>query len=264
MQDTAEADQGVTVANQDHARGIWDVYRSVQIDPQLFLDLVSPSSERAAAARSFLHDHGGFLCPPVDDDMAMALRDGVTFVCVKEGEVVGFNRIATDPQVVFRSFCEEFRLDPSIDHSDGDRLPDWSGRVALNGYRTLTRVVWLDRGLASVAFKSAKAGVNGAVRGKLAWAIDSAVTAPYQRSGIGSTLSRRLRETLKEVGFGWVAYRMFEIQSINGSELVIHNDPSRKAFTASTSRHFAYTEEDIRLRDDTLATVRWNHWLKQY
>ena len=87
MRDTAEDDQGVMVANQDHARGISGVYRSVQIDPQVVLDVVSPSSERAAAARSCLRDHGSFVCPPVDEDMALALRDGVTLVCLREGLV---------------------------------------------------------------------------------------------------------------------------------------------------------------------------------
>ena len=263
MDEITVTGQGVVTATEKHARDISRIYRSVLITPQIFLDLVSSSSQRSGAARQFIKSHGGFLSPPTETDMQLGLQHGLVMVFLQDGEVVGYNRYATDPETVHQALFSEFQLDPSKDHSDRDSLNDWSGSKKLKDYKTLTSVKWLDKEQALITLKAAHAGMENKATGRLAWAIDSAVHPRNQHLGIGKILSKCMRQTLKP-SIGFLAYRMFEICKINHKQMAIHNDPSKRAFVGAASKLFAYTEEDIITNSDIHITVRWNHWLKRY
>jgi len=263
MDNSPKGNQSVVVATEEHALAITSIYRSVQIEPQVFLDLASSSSKRSDAARQFIGSHGGFICPPDKADMKMALQNGFVLIVVQDGGVVGFNRYVTNPDTVHQVICSEFQLDSSKDYSSRDSLVDWDGSRTLTDYKTLKRVQWVDKEQALIVLSAAKAGVQDMDTGKIAWAIDSAVLPRYQRSGIGKTLRNSMRHALKADVY-CVAYRMFEICRINNVDIDINNAPSEKAFGELTSKRFAYTEEDVRIRNDINITVRWNHWIKFY
>ncbi len=263
MHDSPEIGQHVVLATAKHAEAISDIYLSVLIDPQMFLDLVSPSSGRAATARQFIRSHGGFLSPPAKIDMQMALRHGLVMVYLQDSEVVGFNRYATEAETVRQALFSEFQLDTSKDYSDNSSFQDWVGSRKLNDYKTLTNVRWVDRQQALVALKAAQAGLQNKPAGRLAWAIDSAVHPDHQHSGIARELSNSMRRAVRP-SVACLAYRMFEISKINNIDVVVDNDPSKRAFVNASSKLFACTKEEIKIRDDIIMTVRWNHWIKHY
>ena len=263
MDDFTETPQGIVVATAQHAAAISRIYRSVMIDPQIFLDLASPSTPRSDAALQFVKSNGGFLSPPDDADMQMAFQHGFCMVFLQDGEVLGFNRYITHSEMALQVFIAEFQLDASKDYSDGDSFTDWSGSKKLKDHKTLRRVHWIDRQQALIALQAAQAGLQNRATGRLAWTIDSAVSPDHQHLGIGKTLSNRMRSVLKPVT-GYLAYRMFEIIKINNKEIVIDNDLSKKTFMNAPSKLFAYTEEDIQINTGIQITVRWNHWLKYF
>jgi len=255
--------QSVAVATAEHVEAISGIYRSVLIDPQVLLDLVSPSSQRSAAAREYIKTHGGFLSPPDKMDMQMALLHGLVMVYLQDDEVVGFNRYATNSEVVWRTLFAEFQLDPSRDYSDSSSFKDWSGNRKLSSYKSLTNIRWIDRQQALIVLQTAQAGLQNEPAGRLAWAIDAAVHPDHQHSGIGKALSHCMRKEVRPA-VACLAYRMFEIRKINNIDVAVDNDPSKRTFVNTSSRLFACTEEDIRIRDDINITVRWNHWIKHY
>jgi len=261
MDDFTEIPQGIVLATTQHAEAISRIYRSVMIDPQVFLDLVSSSSQRSVAATQYLHTHGGFLSPPDDADMQMALQCGFCMVYLQDSEVLGFNRYITHPEMVQQALIAEFHLDASKDYSDRNSLTHWSGSKKLSEHKTLRCIHWLDRQQAQIVLHAVQAGLQNRATGRLAWAIDSAVSPDHQHLGIGKTLSNSMRSALKpEIGF--VAYRIFEIVKINNTKIFIENDLSKKTFINAPSKLFAYTEEDIQINTGVQITVRWNHWLK--
>lgn len=263
MAKLAGTGQKVAVATAEHADAISGIYRSVLIDPQILLDLVSPCARISSAARQSVKAHGGFLSPPDEMDMEMALRHGLVMVYLQDGEVLGFNRYATDPETVWQVLCSEFQLDPSRDYSESGNFKDWNGSRKLNDYKTLTSVRWLDRQQVFLVLRAAQAGLQNEPVGRLAWAIDSAVHPEHRHSGIGRTLVKSMRQAVSP-GVACLAYRMFEILKINGIDVVIDNDPSRRAFVDASSKLFACTEEDITISDSINIKVRWNHWIKYY
>ena len=250
-------------ATAEHTREISRIYRSVVIDPQVFLDLASASSKRSDAARQLIKSHGGFLSPPNDADMKLALLHGFCKVYLHDGKVVGFNRIVTDPCEVQQAFFTEFQLNLSAKQPTGNNFPDWSGHCKHTDYKTLTRVRWIDRDEARIAMQAAQAGLQNNATGRLAWAIDAAVNPLYRHLGVSKAMSMKVRSALKP-RTGFIAYRMFEICKVNDTELMLENKPSKGAFVDPASVLFAYTQEDIRVRNDIDITVRWNHWLKHY
>ena len=263
MDDLPGESQNVVVATAEHVEAIAEIYHSVLIDPQILLDLVSPSSQRAVAARQSIKTHGGFLSPPAKLDMQTALQHGLMMVSLQDGEVVGFNRYATDPETVRQALFSEFQLDPSKGYSDNSSFQDWSGSRKLNDYKTLTSVRWIDRQQALIAMQAAQAGLQNKPEGRLAWAIDAAVHPDHQHSGIARELSHSMRRAVRP-SVACLAYRMFEISKINNIDVVVDNDPSKRAFVNASSKLFACTKEEIKIRDDVIITVRWNHWIKHY
>jgi len=260
---TAGTDQQVVFATVDHARDIAGIYRSVLIDPQIFLDLASESSRRSATARQFIDEHGGFLSPPDEAEMQKCLQHGLVMVYLQHGKVLGFNRYVTDPELVQQAFDAEFELNPGRKYADTADLVDWSGNRKLNDYKTRTLVRWTDREEALVALRAAQAGLHSESTGRLAWAVDSAVCPRNQHLGIGRTLSQSMRRSVQPF-IGFLAYRMFEIRKINDVVIAARNTPSERVFVDSSSRLFAWTQEEITISNDVNLTVRWNHWLKRY
>ena len=256
-------DSQVVIATSEHARAIAGIYRSVLIDPQIFLDLASNSPRRSSAARQFIDEHGGFLSRPDEADMQRCLQHGLVMVYLQHGKVQGFNRYVTDPELVQQSFTEEFQLNPAKEYADSAELVDWAGNKKLNNYKNRTRVHWTDREEALVALKAMQAGLQDEPNGRLAWAVDSAVHPQSQHLGIGKTLIKSMRRTVQP-SISFLAYRMFEIRKINKVEIAASNTPSEKTFVDSTSGLFAWTQEEIRISKDVRLTVRWNHWLKRY
>jgi len=263
MDDLLGKGQKVVVATAEHAEAISGIYRSVLIDPQVLLNLVSPSSRRAAEARQSIKTHGGFLSPPAKLDMQIALQHGLMMVSLHDGEVVGFNRYATEADTVRQALFSEFQLDPSKDYSDSCSFQDWSGSQKRNDYKILTSVRWIDRQQALIAMQAAQAGVQNKPEGRLAWAIDAAVHPDHQHSGIARELSHSMRRVVRP-SVACLAYRMFEISKINSIGVVVDNDPSKRAFVNASSKLFACTEEEIKIRGDIIITVLWNHWIKHY
>lgn len=261
MDDSPGAGQSVVVATAEHIEAISGIYRSVLINPQILLDLASPSPGRSAVARHSIKSHGGFLSPPDKMDMQMALRHGLVMVCLQDGEVVGFNRYATDPETVRQALFSEFQLDPSKDYSDSTSFQNWSGSRKRNDYKTLTSVRWMDRQQALIALQATQAGLQNKPAGRLAWAIDAAVHPDHQHSGIGKAMSYCMRRAIRPA-VACLVFRMFEISKVNDVDLIVNNDPSKRTFVDSSSRLFACTEENIRIGDDINITVRWNHWIK--
>jgi len=263
MDDLPGIGQKVVVATAEHVEAISGIYRSVLIDPQILLDLVSPSPQRAAAARQSIKTHGGFLSPPAKMDMQTALRHGLIMVSLQDGEVVGFNRYATEPETVRQALFSEFQLDPSKGYSDKSSFQDWSGSRKLNDYKTLTSIRWIDRQQALVVMQAAQAGLQNKPEGRLAWAIDAAVHPGHRHSGIAKNLSHGMSREVRPA-VTCLAYRMFEILKINEIDIVINNDPSKRAFVDASSKLFACTEENIKISGNIKITVRWNHWIKYY
>jgi ribosomal protein S18 acetylase RimI-like enzyme len=262
-QDLPGTDHRVIIASADHARDIAGIYRSVLIESQVFLDLAGNSSRRSAAARRFIDEYGGFLSQPDEVDMQRCLQHGLIMVCLQHGKMLGFNRYVTDPDLVLQAFTEEFELDTGRVHTDPAALVDWSGNRKLNDYKTRTHVQWTDRENALVALRAMQAGLDNASSGRLAWAVDSAVHPQCRHLGIGKILSQSMRRAVQPY-IGFLAYRMFEIRKINDVEIAAANTPSERTFVDSSSRVFAWTQEEIRISDNVLLTVRWNHWLKRY
>ena len=260
---TSGTDQQVVIATADHARDIAGIYRSVLIDPQVFLDLASRSSRCSAAARRFIDEHGGFLSPPDETDMQRCLQYGLVMVYLQHGKTLGFNRYITDPLLVRQSFTSEFELDPGREYTDIADLVDWSGNKELNDYKTRTHVRWTDGQEALVALRAMQAGLQNQSTGRLAWAVDSAVHPQSQHLGIGRTLIKNMRRTVQPL-IGFLAYRMFEIRKINDVDVTASNTPSERTFVDSNSGLFAWTQEEIRIAKGVKLTVRWNHWLKRY
>lgn len=261
MDDPPGTGQSVVVATAEHIEAISRIYRSVLINPQILMDLVSHSPGRSAAARRSIKSHGGFLSPPDKMDMQMALLHGLVMVYLQDGEVVGFNRYATDPETVRQVLFSEFQLDPSKDYSYSTSFLNWSGSRKLNDYKTLTSVRWVDRQQALIALQAAQAGLQNKPAGRLAWAIDAAVHPDHQHSGIGKAMSHCMRRTIRPT-VACLVFRMFEISKINNVEMTVNNEPSKRTFVDSSSKLFACTEEVIRIGDDINITVRWNHWIK--
>lgn len=253
----------IVTATADHARDIAGIYRSVLIEPQVFLDLASKSSRRSDAARQFIDEHGGFLSPPDEADMQRCLQHGLVMVYLQHGKVLGFNRYVTGPDLVRQSFTDEFELDTGREYTATAELVDWSGNKKLNDYKTRTHVRWTDRKAALVALRAMQAGLHDESNGRLAWAVDSAVHPQSRHLGIGKTLSQSMRQSVRPL-IGFLAYRMFQIRKINDAEIAASNTPSERTFVDASSRFFAWTQEEIRISADVNLTVRWNHWLKRY
>jgi len=253
----------VVIATAEHARAIAGIYRSVLIDPQIFLDLAGNSSRRSSAARRFIDEHGGFLSPPDEADMQRCLQHGLVMVYLQHGKVLGFNRYVTDPALVRQAFTDEFELNSGREYTDAAELVDWSGNKKLNDYKARTNVCWTDRKEALVALRAMQAGLHNESNGRLAWAVDSAVHPQSQHLGIGKTLIQNMRRTVQP-SIGFLAYRMFEIRKINEAEIAASNTPSERTFVDATSGLFAWTQEEIRISKDVSLTVRWNHWLKRF
>lgn len=258
-----ETRQRFVIATAEHARSIAGIYRSVLIEAQVLLDLVSFSATRSSVARQKIENHGGFLSPPSDADMEMCLQHGLVMVCLLDGTVVGFNRYVTDPLTVRQALFSEFQLDAAEGYSDQDSFSDWSGAAKLAENKVRTRIHWIDREQASIAVRAAQAGLHNKVTGRLAWAIDSAVHPQSQHFGIGKALSNCMRLAVRPA-VSCLAYRMFEIRKINNDVVGIDNDASKKTFVGSSSKLFAYTEEEIDLGNGLNITARWNHWLRHY
>jgi len=255
--------QNIVVATAEHVEAISGIYRSVVIDPQILLDLVSPSSHRAAAAHQSIKTHGGFLSPPAEMDMQTALQHGLMMVSLQDDVVVGFNRYATDSEIVRQALFSEFQLDPFRDYPDSSSFQDWSGSRELSDDKTLTSIRWVDRQLALIAMQAVQAGLQNMPEGRLAWGIDAAVHPGHRHSGIARNLRYRMGREVRPA-VTCLAYRVFEIRKVNNIDVAVDNDASKRAFVDTSSKLFAYTEEDIKIRSDIHVSVRWNQWIKRY
>jgi hypothetical protein len=258
-----EIDKQIVVATAKHARQIDEVYRSVQLDPQILLDLVCESAHRSKTARQQIMGHGGFLSPPDDEDMQRCMRHGLAMVHLRGGEVVGYNRYITDPAIIWQTLFSEFQLDADEIYSGEDSFLDWSGSKKLKANKTLTRIHWVDRQQAQMVMSGARAGLHNRPTGRLVWAIDAAVHPTSHNLGIGKTLSRHMKQKVTPAA-SFLAYRLFELRKINDVDIGLDNKPSKNAFVDAASKYFAYTDEVIEFSEDLKLTVRWNHWLKHY
>lgn len=92
------------MATDQHVADIRKIYRMVKINPQVFIDLASPDSRKALAARELIKSQGGFLSPPENSDMELSLEQGLALVVLSKGKAVGFNRCVTDPGTVQKLF----------------------------------------------------------------------------------------------------------------------------------------------------------------
>jgi hypothetical protein len=251
----------VAAATDQHAADIRKIYQMVKINPQVFIDLASTDSRRSTTARELIKSRGGFLSPPDDMDMELSLEHGSALVALSKGQVAGFNRCVTDPETVQKLFFAEFQLDVSKAYTKPEHLTDWVGKHLLKPYKTLNHVFWIDKNQAILALGAIAAGLQNQVGGKLAWALDAAVHPDNQHAGISRTLIAHLTQNLTP-GFALRAFRMFDIRKVNGIEIVLDNDASKRAFVSAETTLFAYTEEDIRINKDINITVRWNQWLR--
>jgi GNAT superfamily N-acetyltransferase len=235
------------------------IYNRVLIPPTLLLEVAqSPIGDSAAGSIS---SQGGFINPPSDKEMDLALVYGLILLCVDGDVVTGYNRVVTHPDHVHQSICDEFRIDTSVRKINAESFVDWSGQNIRGSARTLTRVAWTDRQQAQIAFEAARTGLERRSTGRLVWALDAAVLPEYQKSGIGKKLVSEMNHELVPL-YGFRAFRMFEVLRINDRDVEIPNAPSRKTFISSSTKPFAITEEAITLNDDVSLLVRWHHWLR--
>jgi len=250
----------IAIAAREDAEDLEQIYCSVQISKQNFLDLAG-TGERHLAARDRVSRLGGFINPPEKSDMQLALEHGLIFIYRQEGRVLGFNRVVIDSVQVMRFFCEEFHIENQEEITSENDFGDWQGSKLIKDRTTLRAVQWVDRELAFNALLSARCGVRGERCGKLIWAIDAAVRPESQNTGISTSLVEAMGMKF-EGEYAYRAFRFFEILHVNGRDVAQQNSPSRRTFTRGNTRPFAYTDVDVSIRVDLKLGIRWHQWLR--
>jgi len=257
---TLNPNQSIRIANREHAAAIRAIYRLVQISPGQFFALAELPDDQSAPAK-LIKSLGGFICPPDERDMRLTLENGLVLIFIQDGKVVAYNRYITQADIVHQELCTEFNIDHSQREFSRDSFTHWSGNKERQAGKTLKRVHWTDREQALLACNAAIAGLEHKHSGKLAWAVDSAVHPEYRNLGISTAFIDRLNSELKPE-FRFRCFRIFEICKINDKEISLENFRSKNAFISSSSRQFAYTEEEIVINSAITLLVRWNYWLK--
>ena len=249
------------IANREHAEAIRQIYRLVQIDPVHLLALSELSDDQPIPV-NLIRALGGFISPPDERDMELTLANGLVLICVEDGEVVGYNRYITLAETVFEELCADLNIDQSLRQFNCKSFADWSGHKEKQVGKSLKHVHWIDREQALLTFNAALAGLENSQDGRLAWCVDAAVHPESRNSGIPDAFVDRATSELNPL-FGFRCFRIFEICKINDREICIENTRSKSAFTNSSTKQFAYTEEEIVLNSDLTLLVRWHFWLKQ-
>lgn len=253
--------RSIRIAEQKHAGAIRQIYRLVQINPAQLLELAELPGGQPVPPK-LNRTLSGFICPPDERDMELSLKCGLVLVYIKDGEVVAYNRYITQADKVHQELCAEFNIDQSQREFSHDSFTDWSGNKERQAGKTLKQIHWIDREQALFAFSAATTGLNNEHSGRLAWAVDSAVHPEYRNLGISNAFMNRLNSELTPE-FRFRCFRIFEICKINEKEVSIENFRSKSAFINSSSKQFAYTEEEIVINNAITLLVRWNYWLKQ-
>ncbi len=255
--------QSIIIAGREHAEAIRQIYRLVQIDPAHLLELAELSNGQPVPA-NLIRILGGFISPPDERDMELTLENGMVLICIEDGEVVGYNRYITQAETVYQELCTEFNVDPSLREFSCSSFADWSGDKEKQAGKTLKKVHWIDRELASLTFNAALAGLENRPVGRqrLAWSVDTAVHPESRNRGIANAIVDRVNSELNPE-FGFRCSRIFEIRKINDREVCIENTCSKNTFINSSFQQFAYTEEEVMVNSGVTLLVRWNHWLKQ-
>ena len=253
--------QSIIIAGREHAEAIRQIYRLVQINPAHLLELAELSNGQPIPA-NLISILGGFISPPDERDMELTLENGMVLICIEDGEVVGYNRYITQAETVYQELCTEFNVDPSLREFSCSSFADWSGDKEKQVGKTLKQVHWIDREQALLAFNAALVGLKNSQGGRLAWSVDAAVHPESRSRGVPNALIDRANNELNAV-FGFRCFRIFEIRKINDREICIENNRSKSAFINSSTKQFAYTEEEVVINSAVTLLVRWNYWLKQ-
>ena len=256
----SEAMQNARIATEEDAGAIRQIYRLVQIDPDLFLEIASFPDHQTTPLQ-LIRSLGGFISPPTDEDMVLTLRNGLTIIYVQNEEVIAYNRVVTQADKVHGELCSELLIDPALRAFSHESFSGWKGNKKLHTGKTLKCVHWVDKDQALLAFNAATAGLEDKPCGRLAWAVDSAVHPGYRNSGVSRGLIKRLNSELRP-SFQYRVFRIFEILRINQTDIAIENSRSKQAFINSSSKHFAYTEEEVIINNAVTLSVRWNYWLR--
>lgn len=194
--------------------------------------------------------------------MQLTLESGLVFICVEGGDVVGYNRYITYAETVFQELCAEFNIEQSQRDFSCNSFSDWSGHKERQPGKSLKQVHWTDTEPALLVFNAALAGLENKPSGRLAWSVDAAVHPQFRHRGIPKALLVHGNSELLPT-FNFRCFRIFEIRKINGKEICLENMRSKNAFINSSSKQFAYTEEEVVINNDITLQVRWNYWLKQ-
>jgi hypothetical protein len=252
----------VRVATKQHMREITQIYRLVQIKPELFLEIANFSDDQAIPLQ-LIKTLGGFISPPDEQDMKLTLHNGLILVFVRDEKVVGYNRVITQADKVHHIFCAELQIDKSLREFSHGSFSNWSGNRTKQPGKILTNIQWIDRQQASLALKASIAGIENKPSGRLALSVDAAVHPANRKLGISRALINRLNDELKPE-FQFRVFRIFEILAINDTAISIENTRSKKTFIDSSARQFAYTEEEVVINRSVTVRVRWNYWLRHF
>lgn len=252
----------IRAATAQDAHAITQIYKLVQIDPGLFLELAESPGDKAAPLK-LISTLGGFISPPDESDMALTLQNGRVLVFERDEKVRAYFRIITDAEKVHQELCSVFQIDPDIRVFGQDSFTDWSGRKENQAGKVLRKVHWINQEQAVIAFNAAVAGLENRNSGKLSWGVDLAVHPQSRNLGIPRALINRMNSELRP-GFQYRVFRIFEILQINGIDVAIENVRSKSTFVASSATPLACTEEELVLNSNIRLRVRWNFWVSKF
>ena len=252
----------IETADERHVQSISNIYQLVKIKPERLHRIVDSLGRKPVPSQR-IKPLTGFISPPDEKDMELALHNGLTLICVLNNEVIGYNRVVTQADKVHQQLCAEFRINPALREFGYGQFSNWSGDEEKHAGKVLKRLRWIDKKQASIAFQAAIAGLENRESGRLGWSMDAAVLPESQNLGVSKALMQQMNNELSPK-FKYRVFRIFEICTINDTEIIIANVPSQNTFINSSSKQFAWTEEEITIDPTLTLRVRWNHWLKQF
>lgn len=258
----SDSNPSVRIASERHAPAITQIYRLVQLDPEIFLQIARIPGNQSTPL-DLIKALGGFISPPDERDMEMTLRHGLALVFVQNDEVVAYNRILTQADKVYQELCTELQIEQSIREFSLDSFTDWSGNKIKPTGNILKHVHWTNRDQALLACNAAIAGLEHKRTGRLAWAIDSAIHPGGRNLGISKVLVNGINNKLRPE-YQCRIFRVFEILKINDKEITIENTLSKNAFVNASTQQFAFTEELVVINSNITLHVRWNYWLRHF
>lgn len=258
----SDNNQSVRIASERHAPAITRIYRLVQLDPELFLQIARLAGNQTTPS-NLIEALGGFISPPDERDMEVTLRHGLALIFVQNDEVVAYNRVITQADKVHRELCTDFQIEHSMREFSLDCFTDWSGNKIKPTGNMLRHVHWINRDQAMLACNAAIAGLEHKRSGRLSWSVDAAIHPGSRNLGISRLLVNGMNSQLRPE-FQYRVFRVFEICKINDKEIAIENTRSKNAFVNSSTQQFAFTEEEVLINSDITLQVRWNYWLRHF